>query len=82
MLGRGLEYSSLVFPNKNNVIKKVKLLSSQTLKPLHFSQLPDFLGGSCLCPNEGGCLGSNKGPWNDTQLMKVDVLDQTFNLCI
>ncbi|GFQ04552.1 phosphatidylinositol/phosphatidylcholine transfer protein sfh9 [Phtheirospermum japonicum] len=35
------------------------------------SQLPDFLGGSCSCPNEGGCLGSNKGPWNDAQLIKL-----------
>ncbi|KAH6765356.1 Sec14p-like phosphatidylinositol transfer family protein [Perilla frutescens var. hirtella] len=41
------------------------------LEVIDASQLPDFLGGSCLCPNEGGCLGSNKGPWNDTQLMKL-----------
>ncbi|XP_057781049.1 phosphatidylinositol/phosphatidylcholine transfer protein SFH9-like isoform X2 [Salvia miltiorrhiza] len=41
------------------------------LEVVDSSQLPDFLGGSCSCPNEGGCLGSNKGPWNDTQLMKL-----------
>ncbi|KAG6411883.1 hypothetical protein SASPL_124536 [Salvia splendens] len=41
------------------------------LEVIDASQLPDFLGGSCSCPNEGGCLGSNKGPWNDTQLMKL-----------
>jgi hypothetical protein len=35
------------------------------------SQLPDFLGGSCKCPGEGGCLRSNKGPWNDPDIMKV-----------
>ncbi|KAL3828903.1 hypothetical protein ACJIZ3_017705 [Penstemon smallii] len=35
------------------------------------SQLPDFLGGSCSCPNEGGCLVSDKGPWNDPHLMKL-----------
>lgn len=36
-----------------------------------FSQLPDFLGGSCTCSTEGGCLRSNKGPWNDSDVMKV-----------
>lgn len=35
------------------------------------SQLPDFLGGSCTCSAEGGCLRSNRGPWADTEIMKV-----------
>ncbi|XP_075523014.1 phosphatidylinositol/phosphatidylcholine transfer protein SFH13-like [Primulina tabacum] len=35
------------------------------------SQLPDFLGGSCICNVEGGCLMSNKGPWNDPEVMKL-----------
>ncbi|XP_073158788.1 phosphatidylinositol/phosphatidylcholine transfer protein SFH13-like [Henckelia pumila] len=35
------------------------------------SQLPDFLGGSCICNVEGGCLRSNKGPWNDPEVMKL-----------
>lgn len=36
-----------------------------------FSQLPDFLGGSCTCSVEGRCLRSNKGPWSDPAIIKV-----------
>nr|GEV55129.1 phosphatidylinositol/phosphatidylcholine transfer protein SFH9-like isoform X1 [Tanacetum cinerariifolium] len=34
------------------------------------SQLSDLLGGTCSCPNAGGCLRSDKGPWHDLELMK------------
>lgn len=44
---------------------KIKLFSTS------FSQLPDFLGGTCTCTAEGGCLRSNTGPWSDPEIMKV-----------
>ncbi|XP_057726802.1 phosphatidylinositol/phosphatidylcholine transfer protein SFH13-like isoform X2 [Arachis stenosperma] len=80
IVNAGTGFKKMLWPAAQKFLDPKTIAKIQVYEPkslcklldvIDSSQLPDFLGGSCTCPGEGGCLRSSMGPWKDPDVMKV-----------